>query len=408
MSWQEAYEDLLSTFIIRNIIMYTVVGAILLVASFGTYNIISTITHEKARDIAIMKSLGLSEYTVRSIFVVEALIIGLRRRACGFVLGYLLCRALGAIRDHQSVHRFRPAAAGIYLCALSAGWACRAGLLGCGGLSAGAQGRARASGRNHPGRDMSAGTQRQGPTAKMPLIEARSVTRILPGIVPTTLVQDIDLAIDENEFVAITGPSGSGKSSLLYLLGLLDLPTTGEVLIRGRDTSHMDEEERAFTRLSLLGFVFQFHFLLPEFTVLDNVMLPMRALGRHVRAALCEHAARDLLGSLGLGDHMNKRPDQLSGGQRQRVAVARALANEPPIILADEPTGSLNSKASEQVFEVLRDLVAKHGKTVVAVTHDLGLAARMDRHIELLDGRIVGDEQHRDQRGDLTANDGRG
>lgn len=227
----------------------------------------------------------------------------------------------------------------------------------------------------------------------MPLIEARKVTRILPGIVPTTLVQDIDLTVSDNEFVAITGPSGSGKSSLLYLLGLLDLPTTGEVLIRGRATAHMDEEERAFTRLSMLGFVFQFHFLLPEFTILDNMMLPMRALGRYSADEMRSRAS-DLLGSLGRGDHMNKRPDQLSGGQRQRVAVARALANEPPVILADEPTGSLDSRASEQVFEVLRDLVEKHGKTVVAVTHDLGLAERMDRHIELLDGRIVGDEQH--------------
>ena len=112
-----------------------------------------------------------------------------------------------------------------------------------------------------------------------PLLEARRVTRILPGIVPTTLVRNIDLSIGEREFVAITGPSGSGKSSLLYLLGLLDLPTSGEVLIRGRATAHMDEAERGRTRLATLGFVFQFHFLLPEFSVLDNVMLPMRALG---------------------------------------------------------------------------------------------------------------------------------
>jgi lipoprotein-releasing system ATP-binding protein len=241
---------------------------------------------------------------------------------------------------------------------------------------------------------MSTSPQRQAPAATaMPLIEVRNVTRILPGIVPTTLVHDINLAIRDNEFVAITGPSGSGKSSLLYLLGLLDLPTTGEVLIRGRATVHMDEEERALTRLTLLGFVFQFHFLLPEFTVLDNVMLPMRALGTLSAAAMVTRA-RDLLGSLGLGDHMTKRPDQLSGGQRQRVAVARALANEPPIILADEPTGSLDSKSSEQVFEVLRDLVDKHGKTVVAVTHDLALASRMHRHIELRDGGVVADEQH--------------
>ena len=234
----------------------------------------------------------------------------------------------------------------------------------------------------------------QAAQAATPLIEARNVTRILPGIVPTTLVQDINISIGNNDFVAITGPSGSGKSSLLYLLGLLDLPTSGEVLIRGKATVQMSEEERALTRLTLLGFVFQFHFLLPEFTVLDNVMLPMRALGQLSRAAMQERA-NDLLGSLGLADHVHKRPDQLSGGQRQRVAVARALANEPPIILADEPTGSLDSKASEQVFEVLRDLVDKYGKTVVAVTHDLGLAGRMDRHIELLDGGIVADERHR-------------
>jgi len=231
-------------------------------------------------------------------------------------------------------------------------------------------------------------------TEPVPLIEARNVTRILPGVVPTTLVHDINMTVGDNEFVAITGHSGSGKSSLLYLLGLLDMPTTGEVLIRSRATANMDEAERALTRLTLIGFVFQFHFLLPEFTVLDNVMLPMRALG-HLSNETMRERARALLTSLGLADHMQKRPDQLSGGQRQRVAVARALANEPPLILADEPTGSLDSHASEQVFEVLRDLVERQGKTVVAVTHDLSLASRMDRQIELMDGAIVGNEAMR-------------
>ena len=220
------------------------------------------------------------------------------------------------------------------------------------------------------------------------LIEARGVTRILQGIVPVTLVHDIDLVIRENEFVAITGPSGSGKSSLLYLLGLLDMPTTGEVLIRGQATARMAESQRAHTRLSELGFVFQFHFLLPEFSALGNVMLPMRALRRLSAEEMQERAAQ-LLASFGLEDHMHKRPDQMSGGQRQRVAVARALANDPPVVLADEPTGSLDSAASEQVFQMLRDLVDKRGKTVVAVTHDLDLAARMDRRVQLVDGGMV-------------------
>ncbi len=219
------------------------------------------------------------------------------------------------------------------------------------------------------------------------LIEAKGVTRILPGIVPTTLVRNVDLAIRANEFVAITGPSGSGKSSLLYLLGLLDLPTEGEVTIHGKGTAHMADDERALIRLAALGFVFQFHFLLPEFTALENVMLPMRALGRLSREAMRTRAA-ELLDALGLAEHRHKLPDQLSGGQRQRVAVARALANDPPVILADEPTGSLDSKSSEQVFQILRDLVDKRGKTVVAVTHDLGLAERMDRRVQLVDGAI--------------------
>jgi lipoprotein-releasing system ATP-binding protein len=151
----------------------------------------------------------------------------------------------------------------------------------------------------------------------------------------------------------------------------------------------MDENERAFTRLSTIGFVFQFHFLLPEFSILDNVALPMRALGVLSSAAIRERA-RDLLVSLDLEDQIGKRPDQLSGGQRQRVAVARALANNPAVILADEPTGSLDSKSSEQVFQVLREIVDR-GRTVVAVTHDLALAARMDRRVHLIDGAVASD-----------------
>ena len=219
------------------------------------------------------------------------------------------------------------------------------------------------------------------------LLEADNLVRILPAIVPVTLVDGVSMTVHEKEFVAITGPSGSGKSSLLYLLGLLDRPTRGKLRIGGRDTAPMNEAERARTRLSMLGFVFQFHFLLPEFTVRENVEIPMRKLGRLSREEM--HArSTELLVSLGLDGHLDKRPDQLSGGQRQRVAVARSLANDPPLVLADEPTGSLDSKSSEQVFAILEDLVSKRGKTVIAVTHDLDMAARMDRRIHLVDGRI--------------------
>jgi lipoprotein-releasing system ATP-binding protein len=221
-----------------------------------------------------------------------------------------------------------------------------------------------------------------------PVIEVRGVTKIIEEEIAATLVSDIDLTINRGEFVSITGPSGSGKSSLLYLLGLLDVPKEGEVVVDGRVGSLLEEEDRARLRLEALGFVFQFHFLLPEFTALANVMLPMRALGR---LSDDEQVARgkELLGLLGLADHMHKRPGQMSGGQRQRVAIARSLANDPLVILADEPTGNLDTVSSEQVFAIFRRLVDEQDRTIVIVTHDMALAARADRHVKLVDGRIV-------------------
>ncbi len=224
------------------------------------------------------------------------------------------------------------------------------------------------------------------------LIEAEHLTRILPATVPVTLVRDVSLTVGEQEFIAITGPSGSGKSSLLYLLGLLDRPTSGTLRVAGQDTSSLDDDALARLRLDMLGFVFQFHFLLPEFSVLENVKLPMRKAGRLSSMEMRDRAA-SLLEELGLAGHLDKRPDQLSGGQRQRVAVARALANDPRVVLADEPTGSLDSKSSGQVFQILQDLVKKRGKTVIAVTHDMDIAARVDRRIHLVDGAVVSDER---------------
>ena len=206
-----------------------------------------------------------------------------------------------------------------------------------------------------------------------------------------TLVTDVTLSFSPGEFVAITGPSGSGKSSLLYLLGLLDRPTDGRVLLEGRDTARLAPPDLAALRLARLGFVFQFHFLLPEFSALDNVLIPIRR-----RGALEGRAANDramaLLDSLGLSDAAAKLPEQLSGGMRQRVAVARALANDPALILADEPTGNLDTRNAAAVFDIFAGLVADQNRTVIVVTHDADLAARAGRRVHLVDGRVVSDE----------------
>jgi lipoprotein-releasing system ATP-binding protein len=222
------------------------------------------------------------------------------------------------------------------------------------------------------------------------VLRAENVTRELPGEVPVTLVRDASLAINRGEFVSIMGPSGSGKSSLLYLLGLLDMPTSGTITLDGQAVTALTEREIARIRLEKLGFVFQFHFLLVEFSVLDNVMLPMAKLGRLNDRERRERAEM-LLADLGMADQIRKRPDQLSGGQRQRVAIARALANDPLIILADEPTGNLDSKASANVREILSELVHDRNKTVLAVTHDPDFARAGDRQIHIVDGRIETD-----------------
>ncbi len=219
------------------------------------------------------------------------------------------------------------------------------------------------------------------------VLRTEGLTRVLQGEVPVTLVQDINLDIERGEFVTIMGPSGSGKSSLLYLLGLLDMPTSGKIWLNGIDTAGLNEDKLADIRLRQLGFVFQFHFLLAELSALENVLLPMRKLGELSEAdALARGLA--LLGSLGLGDHVEKLPSQLSGGQRQRVAVARALANDPPIILADEPTGALDTKASNTLRTIFQDLARRQNRTIIVVTHDPVFAQAADRRIFLVDGRL--------------------
>ena len=219
------------------------------------------------------------------------------------------------------------------------------------------------------------------------LLEASEVTRRLEGEVPVTLVDRASLKINYGEFVAVTGPSGSGKSSLLYLIGLLDSPNSGRIKLKQTVTSDLNEDELADLRLSELGFVFQSHFLLPEFTALANVMLPMQRLGRLTPVQMHQRA-NDLLDDLGLADQAHKLPKQLSGGQSQRVAIARALANDPALILADEPTGNLDTLSSAKVQAILSDLGHSASKAVVVVTHDVEFANNADRRIVIVDGKI--------------------
>jgi lipoprotein-releasing system ATP-binding protein len=202
-----------------------------------------------------------------------------------------------------------------------------------------------------------------------------------------TVLEGASLALAAGEAVALVAPSGAGKSTLLHIAGLLDAPTGGAVRLLGQDTARLGDAARTRLRRDTLGFVYQFHHLLPEFSALENVALPQRAAGSGRTEAAAR--ARELLGRVGLGHRLEHRPAELSGGEQQRVALARALANAPRLLLADEPTGNLDPETSGRVFVVLMDLVRGAGLAALIATHNPDLAARMDRVLRLDAGRIV-------------------
>jgi lipoprotein-releasing system ATP-binding protein len=219
---------------------------------------------------------------------------------------------------------------------------------------------------------------------KAPVLRLEKVARRYGDLI---VVEEIDFSLASGETAALLGPSGSGKSSLLHIAGLLEKASAGEVHILGRATSALSDAERTRIRRDTLGFVYQFHHLLPEFTALGNVALPQLISG--VKRKTAEAEAKRLLTLMGLGERLHHQPGQLSGGEQQRTAIARALANGPKILLADEPTGNLDPKTSNVVFDALLDLVRREGLSALVATHDQRIAARMDRVFVIRDQRLV-------------------
>ncbi|WP_156760346.1 ABC transporter ATP-binding protein [Microbacterium karelineae] len=223
-----------------------------------------------------------------------------------------------------------------------------------------------------------------------PIIELRDVTRSFPGVPEVQALKGVSLTLGEGEYVSIVGPSGSGKSTMLNILGLLDRPTVGEYRLGGTLTGALSEDERAAARAQFIGFVFQAFHLMSRRTVLDNVMLPMLYSG--VPRSEREDRARAALDRVGLGHRVGFLPGTLSGGERQRVAVARAVVSGPKLLLADEPTGSLDQRTSGEVMELFEEL-NDEGLTLVVITHDVGVAERAGRSIRIADGRLVEPER---------------
>lgn len=224
----------------------------------------------------------------------------------------------------------------------------------------------------------------------MTVLELKNIEKTYGDKIKTKVLHNINLKINKGEFVAIIGQSGSGKSTMLNLMGTLDSPSSGEIYINNQRTDDLSKNKLADVRNNDLGFIFQFHYLLPEFTVLENVLMPYLISGKKVNKEIKDRA-NELLDIVGLSKVKNNLATDLSGGQQQRAAIARALINNPKIILADEPTGNLDSNTTNEVYNLLRDINEKYDTTFIIITHDNKIAQKADRVIEVSDGKIQSD-----------------
>ena len=367
---------------IRNMITYAVSITLLLVAGFGIYNILNMFIYEKMNDIAILKATGFSGKDVQQIFISQALIIGFAGGIVGLIIGYILSKmiahtpfeteALPTIKTFPV--NFDPSfyVIGITFAILSTFLA---------GYLPARKARKNRSRSNH---------KRTMMKTEKSVLEARNIQKYFSEPVLFHVLKDINLHLGKGEFVSIMGKSGCGKSTLLYILSTMDTDYEGELFLKGEKLTNKSQDELSMIRNKHIGFVFQFHYLLPEFTVLENVMLPAKKLGIKSIEEI-EHDAIEKLRLLGIDDQAKKLSMRISGGQKQRVAIARALINHPSIIMGDEPTGNLDSTNSNNVLDIFKELSNDNGLSLLMVTHDMDFAKETDRIIQMSDGRIVSD-----------------
>ena len=390
VDWQQANSSLFNAVEIERNVMFLILTLIIVVAAFNIISSMIMMVKDKGRDIAILRTMGASRGMILRIFMLSGASIGVVGTAAGFGLGLVITKN----------HRSDPAVPAIYA-------ACRPVLgrdlflhpdPGADRPGRGRNRRDHGAGlvvSRHPLSVLARGPARSGrgaalrvrPPMPAPVLDLRGVRRMFKtGGAEIAVLNGIDLVLAPGEVVALVGPSGAGKSTLLHIAGLLERPDGGAVLIGGRDCAGLSDQERTLLRRSSLGFVYQFHHLLPEFSALENVMLPQMIAGVPRSRARLQAAA--LLAGVGLAPRVGHRPGQLSGGEQQRVAIVRALANDPKILLADEPTGNLDHATGDSVLDTLLGLVRQTGLAALIATHNLDLARRLDRIVALQDGRL--------------------